>query len=156
MRSDEERAIFEDSEGLEIVEDSEDCIIGPVERGAGEDSVGVYERQAMIWGPTATTPELHEFEFIGNNPECHKVGDGKWCFKRTNLRVWTPNQRWVFTGQAVLQLVQDNQGSAGWNGLGAPDRFRTTLQNPTEIQAFVLTNSRSIWVRIGSHARYYP
>lgn len=156
MQSVDDLAVSEGSEELEIVEGGQDCIIAQPLGGDGEDSDGVFARRAMIWGPTATTPELHNHRFSGGNPDCHKVGDGKWCFKRTNLRVWTPNHRWVFTGQAVVQVVRDNQGSAGWNGIGAPDRFRITLQNPTEIQAFVLTNSRSIDVRLGAEARYYP
>ncbi len=122
---------------------------------AGEDSGGNYTQEAMIWGEHRDTPELHNMQFA-EGQGCHRVGDGKWCFKRTDLTVSTPNPRWVFVDSPVLECVRDNQGSAAWNQLGAPDRFFVDLQNPTEIRVHILTNSRSIGVRVGARARYYP
>jgi hypothetical protein len=121
----------------------------------GQDSLGAYTEEAMIWGDTRDTPELHNVKYA-DGQGCFRVGDGKWCFKRTDLTVQTPNPRWVFVGPPVVQCVRDNQGSAAWNVLGAPDRFFIDLQNPTDIRVHILTNSRSIGVRIGALARYYP
>jgi hypothetical protein len=70
--------------------------------------------------------------------------------------VTTPNSKWVFSGPAHIQCIRDNQGSCGWNALGASDRFSINLNNPTEIRATALTNSRSIDVRICANARFYP
>jgi hypothetical protein len=122
---------------------------------AGTDARGNFTEEAMIWGDTRDTPELHNVRFQAGNG-CHRVADGKWCFKQTDLTVTTPNQRWVFVAPPVVQCVRDDRGSAEWNVLGAPDRFFVDLQNPTEIRAHILTNSRSIGVRIGARARYYP
>jgi hypothetical protein len=120
------------------------------------DDHGKYTKERMIWGEATYTPELHNTLFSAYDSECHRVGDGKWCFKRTELIVSTPNARWVFAGSPQLECVTDNQGSCGWNRLGLLDRYFVVHQNPTEIKAYVLTNSRSIGVRIGALARYYP
>jgi hypothetical protein len=122
-----------------------------------EDERGRYVEEAVIWGPPQQTPELHNAR-CGDQQGCRCIADGKWCFKPTALATATPNARWVFVPGAPVQIqcVRDNQGSAGWNALGAPDRFFVTTLNPTEIQAFALTSSRSIVIRIGCLARYYP
>lgn len=117
---------------------------------------GGYTEEREICGATMNTPELHNVTDDMTGRGCHRLGDGRWCFQATDLAVTTPNSRWVFAGSPRVECARDNQGSCGWNALGAPDRFSVTLKNPTEIRARVLTNSRSIGVRICALARYYP
>ena len=121
------------------------------------DERGVYVEEAVIWGSVRDTPELHNVR-CGDRGDCECIADRKWCFLPTQLTVATPNARWVFIPEAPVQIecVRDNQGSCAWNALGASDRFFVTLRNPTEIHARALTNSRSIGIRIGCRARYYP
>jgi hypothetical protein len=121
------------------------------------DERGMYTEEAIIWGPSRNTPELHNVR-CGAHANCRCIADGKWCFLPTELTVVTPNQRWVFVPTAAVQIqcTRDNDGSCAWNNLGAPDRFFVTIRNPTNITATALTNSRSIGIRIGCLARYYP
>jgi hypothetical protein len=120
----------------------------------GEDYKGAFTEERMICGNVANTPELHNVRCGGEG--CHCIGDGKWCFRRTDLTVAVPSDKWVFSGAARVDCARNNEGSCEWNALGAPDRFAITLNNPTEIRGHVLTNSRSIGVRLCAPARYYP
>jgi hypothetical protein len=126
-------------------------------KGGGEDEHGTYAEEAIIWGEARDTPELHDVR-CQDQHHCRCISDGKWCFKPTDLEVKTPNARWVFVKEAPVQIqpTRDNDGSAAWNALGAGDRFFVTTRNPTEIRATALTSSRSIAIRIGCLARFYP
>ncbi len=123
---------------------------------SGEDYKGQFTEEKEICGAVEKTPELHNATCRSSGPGCECIADGKWCFKRTHLSVSTPNSKWVFSGSPRVDCAQDNDGSCGWNALGAPDRFFVTQNNPTEIKADVLTSSRSIGVRVCAQARYYP
>jgi hypothetical protein len=123
---------------------------------AMRDSLGEYTEERLIHGESVTTPELHEARCNENDPACHCIADGKWCFKASSLRVAAPNSKWVFVGQPTLECTRDNDGSAAWNALGAPDRYFVTFNNPNEIRATILTSSRSIAVRLNCLARFYP
>ena len=111
------------------------------------------QQESEICGPTVDTKE-HNNEHC--NSACQCPGDGKWCFTPSNLEVTTPNPKWVFTGKPRVDCARNNQGSCEWNSLGAPDRFKITLNNPTDIMATVLTDSRSIGIRLCAVARFYP
>jgi hypothetical protein len=121
------------------------------------DARGTYIEEGIFLGPSKDTPELHEIR-CGASPDCRCIGDGKWCFKPTELEVATPNPRWVFVPEApvLIQCTRNNDGSCQWNALGAPDRFSAHTRTPTVIRAMALTSSRSIGIRIGCLARYYP
>lgn len=119
-----------------------------------EDSNGVWEEERIIYGASYATPELHNV--VSDSPGCIRLGDGKWCFKPTILDVYVPNSKWVFVGTPFIDLVKDDRGSAAWNVLGAPDRFKIILSNPDAIKAEILTGSRSIVVRLACRARHYP
>lgn len=116
---------------------------------------GTYSDSAVICGAVVRTPELHEVRPGGGRP-CRDNNE-KYCFERTDLVVSTPNARWVFAdGTAFLDCAQDNQGSCAWNQLDRPQNLIIDSFNPTEIHAHVWTNSRSVGVRIGAFAKYYP
>lgn len=123
---------------------------------AMNDSSGQYTEERVIYGSLSTTPELHDKRYDGADASCHKVGDGKWCFKSTMLSIDTPNNKWVFVGTPTVECVRNNDDSCGWNMLGSPDRTFIRVNNPHHIEVEVLTNSRSIDVRLACNARYYP
>jgi len=126
-------------------------------RDESDDERGRYTEETVIWGTSRDTRELHNVR-CGELAGCRCIADGKWCFLPTELTVVTPNERWVFVQEAAVQIqcTRDNDGSAAWNALGAGDRFFVTTRNPDKIIATALTNSRSIGIRIGCLARYYP
>jgi hypothetical protein len=121
----------------------------------GMDAHGRFTGEGLVCGETVNTPELDQVRCGGQGCQC--IADGKWCFKPTSLVVKVANSiTYQFSGPATVQCIRDNQGSCEWNALGAPDRFTITLNNPDEIRATILTNSRNIGVRLCAPARYYP
>lgn len=129
------------------------------------DGTGDYTEERQICGDAKITPNLPEVRChweagskchcLGNGGPGSPLGNGKYCYEATNLDVKTPNARWVFSGPAA-PVCTYNPGSCNWNGLGLPDRFSVTLDNPTEIHATVLTSSNSLGVKLCAPARYYP
>jgi hypothetical protein len=116
---------------------------------------GTYTDSAVICGAIVKTPELNEVRPGGGLP-CRDNNE-KYCFERTDLVVSTPNERWVFAdGTAFLDCAQDNQGSCAWNQLDRPQNLIIDSFNPTTIRAHVWTNSRSVGIRLGAFAKYYP
>ena len=118
------------------------------------DSHGTWTEEREIEGPLVDTPELHEVRDYQDG-SC-LAGYGEWCHKESRLHVPTPGERWLFAGTPYLKVVRDNQGSAAWNRVGAPDRFWVTENNPNMIRARIVTSSRSIGVRLCCVARFYP
>lgn len=108
--------------------------------------------EEVIFGQTKSTPELNEVRFHSND-DCYPISDGKYCFKKTVLSVKVPNSGWAFTGVPYIDLVEDNQGSAVWNSLGAPDRFKIISDGMNEKVVEVLTASRSIKIRLACKAK---
>jgi hypothetical protein len=111
--------------------------------------------QRLIQGPSAQTQELHN---VSGGDGCIML-DGKWCYKPTMVSVNVPNERWVFVGEPFPEVVQDNQGAAGWNGLdrgpNVPrDKFSVTLNNPDRKEARILSGSRSFFIRLVCIAEY--
>ena len=124
----------------------------------GTDFFGDWNVEQYIYGPTVATPELHNISY-NDKVKCPNpvpLGGNKWCTMNTILTVATENDKWVFIGQPEIDVVEDNQGSASWNVLGAPDRFFVELQNPHNIRVRIITGSRSIKVRLRCLARHYP
>ena len=122
------------------------------------DIIKCQTEERLIYGPSFSTPELNN-TLCGSNCEC--ISDGKWCFRPTELYVSTPNPHWIFIGRPYIEVYEDNQGSAAWNCMDRKenipsDRFRITLDNPTEKKARILSSSRSFKVRLVCLARYYP
>jgi hypothetical protein len=123
------------------------------------DSNGRYtEERKFCSDPPVQTPELNNVTCpnLPPNPECTCLGRGEYCYKKTRLNVFVPNERWVFIDSPHVECMQDNQGSCAWNVLGAPDRFFVTVNNPDHKQADVLTSSRSIRISLCATARFYP
>jgi hypothetical protein len=118
----------------------------------GTDFAGAYSEEREICGNTIKTPELHDVRCPGSGCDCRQG----WCFRPTELTVSVPSDKWVFIGPPRIDCAQNNQGSCQWNRLGASDLTTITMNNPNEIRARILTNSRSIGVRVCAMARYYP
>ena len=122
-------------------------------------SVSAYAQshpEHQICGPAARTPNLDEVRF---NPQgfrgqkCYPVGDGKYCFQRTDLYVPLPppeaDGEWLYNGHASVACVNDNEKSCRWNNLGAPDRFFVDGEIVNNaIHAYVLTNALDIGVAL--------
>jgi|GEM_PF-710366 len=112
----------------------------------------VENEERTIVGPTVTTANLHNVRFKASS-ECYPIGDGKYCFKKSILTVKVPGPNWVFIGEPYVEVVEDNNGSAEWNKIGASDRFTIISDSPTEKVAEVFTGSGSIKIRLVCKAR---
>lgn len=112
----------------------------------------VDNEEMVITGPTIVTPDLHEVRYKPGG-DCYPIGDGKWCFKKSIMSIKVPSNDWIFIGTPYIEVVEDNQGAAGWNNLGAPDRFRIINDSSSEKIAEVFTASRSFKIRLACKAK---
>ena len=125
------------------------------EKQEKRDKNGTYTETRQWCGEPVQTPNLHNVR--SSEPGCHRLGDGKWCFKPSFPTIKLESDKWMFFGEpARVECTRNNQESCQWNVLGAEDRTTTITYNPNKIEYRILTGSRSIGVRICANARYYP
>jgi len=132
------------------------------------DANGTYTDEAIICGDDAFTPNLPNVK-CGGGRQCDRCGDEPghhWCYNPTQLRVVTPNEKWVFVSgfSAYTECSTRNSRTAmegcTWNRFDRnptpTDHFRIDLNNPTEIRATIWSNSWNFYVHLCSEARFYP
>ena len=111
----------------------------------------------QIGGTPLRTPELHDVMYSPQDPQGVQYGDGNWCYKWVELSVQAP-AGWAFIpGSEIVECIEDNQGSAAWNGLpftAANSKFQIQAFGPNLITARVLMYSRSIVIQLRARAQY--
>jgi len=126
--------------------------------GQKMDEHGLYtdeQKQCSEWKPT---PDLDQ-KRCGAYQDCICIG--VYCYKKTPLEVRTPAEgEWGFVPNTAGVECDDNgSGSGGpcaWNTYGRPDWYKITLDNIDDIQAYTVTSSYSMKVRLCAIARHYP
>jgi hypothetical protein len=111
----------------------------------------------LIGGNPIRTPELNDVSYSPQDPQCVQYGDGKWCFKWVTLSVSAP-AGWAFIpGSEMVVCIEDNQGSAAWNGLPyatSSNKLQIQSFGPNLITARALMQSRSILIQLRANAQY--
>jgi hypothetical protein len=111
----------------------------------------------QIGGTPVRTPELYDVYYSPQDPNGVQYGDGNLTFKWVELSVSVP-AGWAFIpGSEAVECIEDNQGSAAWNGLpftAASNKFQIQAFGPNSITVRVLMQSRSVTIQLRAKAQY--
>jgi hypothetical protein len=107
----------------------------------------------IVEGSVVKTPELNYAECDKNDPTCHCIDDGIWCWKESIVTVDITDDDLVFVDKPWLEVVGPTAGSAEWNKLHLKenipsDRFEIIEDLPNRKKARVLSSSNSIEIKL--------